>query len=175
MLRYANRMIFSTMELNPNYTNCAGVKLLLDRGQIKGGVRRNLESLIDEATSESSSSGYFAVKNRSYIAQRQFYFLVQCTPDLSKAQCKECLTNALNFTVESCARDSRLWGQIKGPSCQIRYENAPFFNMSSNLNPPTSSPSEFSGESLIVSVPKLSLFSLLLYLQFFLQSKFVML
>ncbi|XP_048495839.1 cysteine-rich receptor-like protein kinase 10 [Beta vulgaris subsp. vulgaris] len=150
MLRYANRMIFSNMELRPNYTNCAGVKLLLDGGQIEGGVRRNLDSLIDEATSESSSSRNFAVKNGSYIAQREFYFLVQCTPDLSRAQCKECLTDALNFTVESCASDSRLWGQIKRPSCQMRYDVEPFFNVSSDgLIPPTPSPPHISRQPLV--------------------------
>lgn len=154
MLRYANRMIFSTMELSPNYTNCGGVKLLLDRGIIKEAVRSNLESLIDEATKERrpSSSRYFAVKKESNIAERDLYFLVQCTPDLSRAQCKECLMDALNFTVESCASDSRLWGQIRGPSCQMRYDVDPFFNISSAVFAPASSPPHVSSGQPLVSL-----------------------
>uniref|UniRef100_A0A803NAK3 Gnk2-homologous domain-containing protein n=1 Tax=Chenopodium quinoa TaxID=63459 RepID=A0A803NAK3_CHEQI len=106
MLRYANRMIFSTMELTPNYTNCDMV--YYTNRNIKEAVKSTLESLVDEATKESKSSSYFASKPMIRIVDRYFYFLVQCTPDLSRVQCKECLTNALNFTVESCASDNRL-------------------------------------------------------------------
>ncbi|XP_021713475.1 cysteine-rich receptor-like protein kinase 10 [Chenopodium quinoa] len=129
MLRYANRMIFSTMELTPNYTNCDMV--YYTNRNIKEAVKSTLESLVDEATKESKSSSYFASKPMIRIVDRYFYFLVQCTPDLSRVQCKECLTNALNFTVESCASDNRLGGHITAPSCEMRYEDKLFFNVSS--------------------------------------------
>uniref|UniRef100_A0A803LBF3 Gnk2-homologous domain-containing protein n=1 Tax=Chenopodium quinoa TaxID=63459 RepID=A0A803LBF3_CHEQI len=131
MLRYANRMIFSTMELTPNYTNCDLV--YYTNRDIKEAIKSTLKSLVDEATKESkSSSYYFASKPMIRIVDRYFYFLVQCTPDLSRVQCKECLTNALNFTVESCASDHRLGGHITGPSCEMRYEDKLFFNVSSS-------------------------------------------
>lgn len=170
MLRYANRMIFSKMELIPNYTTCAGVKLLMDRGALHGEVESNLESLIESAISETSSSTkYFGVEKAENVVGRDLYFLVQCAPDISRTQCKNCLMNAFNLTVESCARDARLWGQFRGPSCQIRYDNHPFFNESllidHNVIAPTPFAPDFSGQPLVF-VGNFSFFLLMLIILF---------
>ncbi|XP_021739455.1 cysteine-rich receptor-like protein kinase 26 [Chenopodium quinoa] len=163
MLRYANRTIFSAMELTPNYTSCA-LEYYTNR-MIKVAIKSNLETLMSKATKEGSSLlSNFATKYVSdIVGDRFFYFLVQCTPDLSKVECKECLTDALNFTVDSCASYNRLGGQIKGPSCQMRYDVKRFFNVSSSdySSTPMSSKSKAKLSFLIVIICVVFVFALL--------------
>lgn len=52
----------------------------------------------------------------------KIYALAQCTPDLSKKQCTECLTNATALLPQCC--DGKAGGRVVAPSCNFRYETA---------------------------------------------------
>ncbi|KAK9683854.1 hypothetical protein RND81_10G169300 [Saponaria officinalis] len=139
MLRYANRMIFSTMELEPYDNDCNIIKYYSHTTEIKTAVKQGFETLIDQAT---NSTDYFAVGGvKNVVMDYDLYFLVQCTPDITKEECNTCLLHALNSTVASCGSDGRLSGHTMGPSCIMRYDYNPFFYSEvislADMGPPT--------------------------------------
>ncbi|XP_021738827.1 cysteine-rich receptor-like protein kinase 25 [Chenopodium quinoa] len=140
MLRYANRPIFAMMELRPSFIEC--VISTPDGGELNRTVEPIFTRLIDEVTSRNSAQ-YFAVGEGSYFEYQKVYCLVQCTPDISRVQCKECLMNALNYTLQCANSSSGLGSYHNGPSCQTRYGVFPFFDLSSSSRhpvQPTASP-----------------------------------
>lgn len=67
-----------------------------------------------------------AMVNTSNGSQMR-YGLVQCTRDISAEACTRCLTN-LTEMVNRCCEGKRGW-RILAPSCNIRYEDYSFFNV----------------------------------------------
>ncbi|CAO2818027.1 unnamed protein product [Amaranthus hypochondriacus] len=142
MLRYANHPILSMLEQTPHYTDCE--ISIPDEGELSRIIKPIFKNLIDEAISNNStSSKYFAAKKEDYFEYQKVYCLVQCTPDITQQECEDCLTEAMNATLE-CASGSRMISYYSVPSCQIRYDVVRhFFNVSSNdtLSPMASPPS----------------------------------
>ncbi|KAJ0971575.1 hypothetical protein J5N97_019534 [Dioscorea zingiberensis] len=66
------------------------------------------------------------------------YVLVQCTRDLSKEGCRQCLQTGMN-SISSACKLTNGWRYLSG-SCTLRYEVNPFFNTSliSTQSPPAS-------------------------------------
>ncbi|XP_056690854.1 cysteine-rich receptor-like protein kinase 25 [Spinacia oleracea] len=135
IFRYANRPIFSLMELEPSHTDC-GISLLDDGGEMNRMVEPIFKRLIKEATSKNSSL-YFAVGEGTYFKYQRLYCLVQCTPDISREQCRECLMEGYIYIID-CSDFSLLAGIYSGPNCHMRYNVTPFYNVSSSLPPMTS-------------------------------------
>ncbi|KMT17969.1 hypothetical protein BVRB_2g033150 [Beta vulgaris subsp. vulgaris] len=143
LLRYANRPIFAKMELEPYYRECQ--ISIPDGGELNRTIEPIFRGLIDQATSKNSSR-YFAMEQMSYFEYQKVDCLVQCTPDISREECKECLMDALNYTLE-CANSSLMLSYHLAPSCQMRYDVLQrFVNISSSpipssmASPPTLSP-----------------------------------
>lgn len=67
------------------------------------------------------------------------YGLVQCTPDLSEAQCSSCLDKSIN-TFASEVYTGSSGGRSLLPACNFRYETYKFFNMSTMVMPSPSPP-----------------------------------
>lgn len=67
-----------------------------------------------------------AMVNTSTGSQMR-YGLVQCTRDITAEACTRCLTN-LTEMVNGCCEGKRGW-RILAPSCNIRYEDYRFFNV----------------------------------------------
>ncbi|PWA87402.1 Cysteine-rich receptor-like protein kinase 26 [Artemisia annua] len=61
------------------------------------------------------------------------YALAQCTPDLSKQQCLDCLDGAFNYYMGMYG--GRIGGRTYLPMCNFRYEAYRFFNGSTLVNP----------------------------------------
>lgn len=56
----------------------------------------------------------------------KLYGLVQCSRDLSSADCEICLTAAITFIPQSFY--GKVGGKQMGGSCSLRFEIYPFFN-----------------------------------------------
>ncbi|KAB1202814.1 Cysteine-rich receptor-like protein kinase 29 [Morella rubra] len=143
MLRYSNRSLYGTVETDPDFYmwNLNNVSAnYVD--QFNTDLRALMENLISQAAGGGSLLK-FAANNATAPEFKTLYALVQCTPDLSEAECKDCLRGALEDIPKCC--DAKRGGRVIRPSCNIRFEDYLFFNFttteaSAPSSPPVSSP-----------------------------------
>ena len=154
MLRYSNRSIFHRVEnspkfymQNPYYINATEVDKF----------NQALKNLMDKLRITAAAGDYRrkyanAAANVSGESFRNIYGLAQCTPDLSRPQCDDCLAGSFSEIPGCC--NSRRGGRVIKPSCNIRYEIYPFLLPTASPPSPsnnTNTSSEGSGRSLIVA------------------------
>ncbi|KAK9084910.1 hypothetical protein Sjap_025321 [Stephania japonica] len=90
-----------------------------------------LNSLVDEASASSStrnggSPHLFYTKEARFGSLLTIYGLVQCTPDITSPQCRDCLGVAIaQIPISSCLATLR--GRQAQPSCFLQYDLHPFY------------------------------------------------
>ncbi|XP_039170090.1 cysteine-rich receptor-like protein kinase 25 [Eucalyptus grandis] len=122
-VRYSSTSIFGTVATDPDYqvvnvnnvtspdTYNSALKTLLDelRGEAAGG------SFLRKYATGDASTGFDSI-----------YAMTQCTPDLTKQECSDCLVTVIGRLTWCCA--GKMGVLIVAPSCQFRYEtNNRFF------------------------------------------------
>ncbi|XP_021594303.1 cysteine-rich receptor-like protein kinase 26 isoform X3 [Manihot esculenta] len=132
MIRYSNRKIFGRMELTPsqcvpNPNNKTG-----DYSQFNETLYDLMGRLTTHASSGSSGLK-FATGSSDGV-----FGLVQCSPDISKADCSVCLQGAMG---EGCGFGME-GGRLLSPSCILWFENFKFYDstadtVDSSQVPPT--------------------------------------
>ncbi|XP_043807950.1 putative receptor-like protein kinase At4g00960 [Manihot esculenta] len=132
-LRYSNKTIFGVVENEPTsyYTNPQSLSSS-DETQFNSAVERLLKRLRIRAASADSK---FATGNATVNSQA-VYGLAQCSPDLSKQQCDDCLAMAIGEIRRCC-----LWnvgGGVVRPSCNFRFESYIFYTPTADTLPPES-------------------------------------
>ncbi|KAL4632496.1 hypothetical protein ACB092_04G055100 [Castanea dentata] len=133
MLRYSFRNIYGIMEASPffytwdNYTVSANVD------QFNLDLRTFLDSQRVQAAAGGSLRKFAAGKATAPNNQTP-YSLVQCTPDLSDQDCRDCLFGAMGDIPNCC--DGKQGGRDIRPSCNLRFEVALFYDPS--VSPPAS-------------------------------------
>ncbi|KAG6658114.1 putative receptor-like protein kinase At4g00960 isoform X1 [Carya illinoinensis] len=135
MFRYSNRSIFGLLETSPSFYmwNLNNVSAnYLD--QFNDVLRTLLEGLRDEAAAGGSLRKY-AVNNTIAPQFMTLYALVQCTPDLSREQCDNCLTGAFGNIPQCCS--GKQGGRVITPSCNFRFEIYQFYNSTAEALPPS--------------------------------------
>ena len=91
-------------------------------------------------TVNSPSGQKFAAKEENFLGSMKVYSLAECTPDLSMFECNTCLQGAIS-SIGNCYNGKRGARSLL-PSCNIRYEFYPFYNVSSvSTQPKFTSPS----------------------------------
>ncbi|XVE51177.1 hypothetical protein DITRI_Ditri02bG0018500 [Diplodiscus trichospermus] len=133
LLRYSNRSIFSTVATVPgtslyNTANASNQELF---NQIVGDSMNVAVTLALNATFGLRN---FATREANYSRFQTLYTLVQCTPDLSRADCNTCLRGAV-ADLESCC-SGKQGARRLNPSCNVRYEVYPFYDQSAVSAPP---------------------------------------
>ncbi|KAH9748270.1 cysteine-rich receptor-like protein kinase 26 [Citrus sinensis] len=127
MLRYANYDIFGLMENAPYFFVYAESNISENLIEFNQTRQRLLERLFSEAAARPSPNKY-ATGKEAVSDIVTMYALVQCTPDLSEADCKECLHDTTKLMSKCC--DRRQGGRVINPSCSFRYETNKFFKPS---------------------------------------------
>lgn len=91
------------------------LKMLLSRLTVKA------------ATTDSSLNRKFASGNATSLSlsSQTIYAAVQCTPDLTVAQCSDCLDGAISEIPKCC--NNKLGGVVIKFTCNFRYENYRFY------------------------------------------------
>ncbi|XP_066367711.1 cysteine-rich receptor-like protein kinase 25 [Miscanthus floridulus] len=74
-----------------------------------------------------SSLRMFAVGSAAVTPFVNVYGMAQCTRDLAGDDCNRCLAGAVSFIPNCC--DGRQGARIVYPSCSIRFEVYPFYNL----------------------------------------------
>ncbi|CAI9087734.1 OLC1v1021881C1 [Oldenlandia corymbosa var. corymbosa] len=127
MLRYSNQSIFSRLDTgivgylwNPN--NVTNTFLL---NQVLGDTFNQIATKAAEG--DPISGKKFAVQVAKLMSFQRIYALGQCTPDISSLDCEGCLTSAIQKLPNCC--NNRQGGRVLFPSCNIRYESTPFYQV----------------------------------------------
>ncbi|KAJ8761867.1 hypothetical protein K2173_005578 [Erythroxylum novogranatense] len=132
LLRYENDDFFATVEHSRGTTvTMWNVKNVSEVTSFTALVI-NLNQAAYEAAAAPSGSKRFAVtKNSTNFGN--LYTLVQCTPDLSGADCNRCLQSVI-AQIPTGTRG----GRVLTPSCNVRYELYSFYNETFGPAPPPS-------------------------------------
>ncbi|KAK4428613.1 Cysteine-rich receptor-like protein kinase [Sesamum alatum] len=122
-LRYSDEPMLGTMSTIPNTTVWSEFNVTSpDKFKEELGV------LMDDLRAEAAYGGSrlkAAAGNRSGPDGQTIYGMSQCTPDLSNRSCDSCLSQAAQLTPAWYPIGARVYT----PSCIIRYEISPFYNI----------------------------------------------
>ncbi|KAJ6401854.1 hypothetical protein OIU84_014012 [Salix udensis] len=118
-LRYSNKIMFSIMERDPDYTlmNTQSLPVHADFNRI---LVDTIGTAVYQAVNMPAGAKKFAATKANYTMQDMLYVLVQCTPDLSSDDCHQCLLSAYSG-LQVCCNEKR-GGRILYPSCIVRFE-----------------------------------------------------
>ncbi|CAN6690023.1 unnamed protein product [Malus baccata var. baccata] len=150
MLRYGNVSFFRKMNESPSayFPNPLNAT---EPNRFNKLVAETVTGLVPVAANAQTGAKKFAKKQVNYDGFEQLYSLVQCTPDLSSTDCDQCLRGAIELLPKCC--DGRKGGRVLFPSCNIRYESFPFYNLDTST-PPTTPPPLPPPPQLPGSVPR---------------------
>ncbi|TYI04448.1 hypothetical protein ES332_A10G018300v1 [Gossypium tomentosum] len=128
LLRYSNRNIFSVVAEEPavrlrNTQNANGTEIPFDQ-LVAATVVMNMNDITTQTENKPAGSKKFATRETKLSSFQTLYTLAQCTPDLSGSACSRCLQGALESLPTG-------WqgGRVLSPSCNVRYEIYPFYNL----------------------------------------------
>lgn len=136
MLRYSNESIFRKLEKVASAVTTSA-KDVSNPSQFNQVVLTLLNGLKDQAAAGSSLLN-FATGSAKVSDSESVYALLQCTPDLSEADCKDCLSTATSLFQQNC--EGKQDCRVSTASCNLRYENYRFYNSLTDVQPPTLSP-----------------------------------
>ncbi|KAJ6978827.1 receptor-like protein kinase [Populus alba x Populus x berolinensis] len=117
--------------LCPNFVEAIGG---LDNFRFNQSRMTLLGRLSDQAAAGDSRYKYAMDQIDVPKNFQKIYALVQCTPDLSASECRDCLYNASGLIPQCC--DARKGGRVIYPSCNFRYEIDCFYDPPTNSIPP---------------------------------------
>ncbi|KAL0372976.1 UNVERIFIED_CONTAM: Cysteine-rich receptor-like protein kinase [Sesamum calycinum] len=89
-----------------------------------------LRTVVDTLSLQAASGGSLmkvAAGNHTAPDFQTIYAMLQCTPDVSEEDCSGCLTAAAQHIPQCC--DSKRAATILLPSCNLRYDVDPFYNI----------------------------------------------
>ncbi|EOY28588.1 Cysteine-rich RLK (RECEPTOR-like protein kinase) 26 [Theobroma cacao] len=135
MLRYSSRDISERLELSPE----ACIYDLNDVIGDRDAYIQEVVMLVDNLRSRAAAGGTllkYAADNSSHGAYQMLYALVQCTPDLSKQDCNDCLEGATRKIRGCCTGKNGC--RVLLPSCNLRFESYPFSDAAPAIPPPQS-------------------------------------
>ncbi|KAI4342928.1 hypothetical protein MLD38_027491 [Melastoma candidum] len=126
MLRYADREFDSVVEKNPllySYNEDD----IIDPDKFNKLLRTTIDRLI----AELNHSGVFYLHSETvFMSRKTLYLFAQCTPDLSGTDCADCLSSAAENLKN--LESAKTGGRVLLPSCFMRYEIYPFYEINSD-------------------------------------------
>ncbi|XP_021745152.1 cysteine-rich receptor-like protein kinase 10 isoform X2 [Chenopodium quinoa] len=136
MVRYSNKSFFGRLDTTPSWLYWSSHNISGNTTRFMDLLSNMLNNEIGVRAATGGSQKKFATSFVNYTSFETIYGLGQCTPDLSPSDCNTCLVGAAGGFRETQG------GRVLQPSCVVRYEVYPFFNMSSlpSPSPPQSQP-----------------------------------
>ncbi|TXG47190.1 hypothetical protein EZV62_026484 [Acer yangbiense] len=168
MLRYSNKSIFGIVNTQPTF-------YMWNNNNVTENLSQALQDLLgrlrDTAASGDSHRKFSAGDITSEF--QRIYALVQCTPDLDRQECIDCLDDTFRRIPNCCI--NRMGGRVLNPSCNFRFEvNDRFFNSTSD-SPSATPPAPPTGNDntartvIIIVVPIVSVVILAICIFFLLR------
>lgn len=101
-----------------------------DHVQHPSAFKKQLRALMSKISSEAivpANEGLGKGKSTSISSNVTLYALVQCTRDLSRHSCTECLNTAIGNFPKFCNDEKAAGCRVLYSSCYVRYEIYPFY------------------------------------------------
>lgn len=141
-LKYSNASVMGDIYRFGAYAFVMNQESVSDKVRFVGALTGLMYGLIAKA-SGGNSLLKFATGETTGPDSTTIYGLVQCTPELTKMQCGDCLENAYDGYVANDL-SGRLGGTIFLPMCRYSYGLSRFFNDTTPAPSISSSPSPVS-------------------------------
>ncbi|CAL5410564.1 unnamed protein product [Camellia sinensis] len=137
MLLYANQSLSFSNVVNPSDgLILINIQNVTDTIRLREILREVMDDIVTRASNDQSGEK-FATRESNFSSFQTVYALAQCTPDLTVLNYKTCLGDAIS-TLPSCC-DGSMGARILFPSCNVRYEFYPFYNIvATTTSPPPS-------------------------------------
>ncbi|XP_031738055.1 cysteine-rich repeat secretory protein 38-like [Cucumis sativus] len=137
LLRYSDQNFFSVVSTEPLYELDSRVDIAFDTTRFNQLVMATLTAIAANASSLVVGE-MFATHEAIFTSNITLYTLAQCNSDLSNTECQDCLTRVIRG-IPGCCRN-KIGGRLLFPSCYVRYELYPFYQLSwTNQVPPSES------------------------------------
>ncbi|BFG20063.1 hypothetical protein CerSpe_063370 [Prunus speciosa] len=126
MVRYSSKLIFGVEEDEPTKL-VPGISDVIDAVQFNSVLNLFLDTLTENASSGNSLKKFAAghVIIQGSTKNQSIYALVQCTPDMDKQSCSDCLKGAASKIPDCCG--GKQGGRVLKPSCNLRFESKLFY------------------------------------------------
>ncbi|CBI39035.3 unnamed protein product, partial [Vitis vinifera] len=134
-LRYSNRSIFGTWELDP-YLQQPNSDNFWDVNGSNQALTKLLRHLRNKAASGGSLQKYASGEQVDF---QTIYAAVQCSPDVPEQQCIDCLDES--FKIIPVHMNGKRGGKAMAPSCNFRFEIYLFYEPLPDA--PSPSPTNF--------------------------------
>ncbi|VVA34009.1 PREDICTED: cysteine-rich [Prunus dulcis] len=108
MVRYSNNLIFGIEQVDPV---------------------QHVPGILSDRAASGDSLKKFAAGHATVSGGEKIYALVQCTQDLDKQNCTDCLKQSISEIQTCCGGKG---GRVLRPSCNLRYEAGLFFESTAN-------------------------------------------
>ncbi|XP_038714288.1 cysteine-rich repeat secretory protein 38-like [Tripterygium wilfordii] len=123
LLKYSNVKFFGKIDYDNKFLLSNVKDVEGDPEVFYGKVKELLSGLANKA---EATEKLYAPGDLELNKNEKLYGIVQCTRDLSSADCKKCLDDAMNGLPGCCS--GKRGGRIVGGSCHAGYELYPFIN-----------------------------------------------
>ncbi|PQP95502.1 putative receptor-like protein kinase [Prunus yedoensis var. nudiflora] len=128
LVRYSYNLIYGIEKQYP-VKYVPGAEFLNNPQPFQPVLDYLLHNLSDRAASVNSPQK-FAAGRATVPGAETIYALVQCTPDIDKQNCSNCLKDSI-LEIEGCCGGKK-GGRVLKPSCSFRYEINLFFRSTAN-------------------------------------------
>ncbi|PIA58478.1 hypothetical protein AQUCO_00500427v1 [Aquilegia coerulea] len=136
MLRYSNNSFISVRQESPTLY-MRNPNNVTDANLFNSILSTLMDNLVVQAVS-ADSSNMFATRSANLSFFENIYGLVQCTEDITRTDCRNCLISAIT-EIPSCC-DNKRGGRVIKPSCNFRYETYRFYESEEIAPIPSPSP-----------------------------------
>lgn len=126
MVRYSSNLIFGVEKDEP-IKYVPGISDAIDADQFTSVLNLFLDTLTVNSSSGDSLKKFAAghVNIQGSTKNQSIYALVQCTPDMDKQSCSDCLKGAASKIPDCCG--GKQGGRVLKPSCNLRFESTLFY------------------------------------------------
>ncbi|OAP01192.1 CRK33 [Arabidopsis thaliana] len=126
--RYSYRPIFAMGDTHPRYTEFNSVSIMSNLTEFEKRWQDLTDPMIKEASSPKDAGlsyrQFYATAEENVTTSQAIHALMQCTPDITTAQCRKCLRDSFNSYMEVC--HGRPGCTIAWASCYFRWDMYPF-------------------------------------------------
>jgi hypothetical protein len=95
--------------------------------------------MTDTVTIASTGSSRFklAAETADLSSTQKIYVFMQCTPDVSPSNCRDCLQHSVDYYKSCC--NGYQGGYAQKPNCVFRWDLYPFYNLFPQVTSPSPS------------------------------------